>query len=193
MVYVTHDQVEAMTLADKIVVIDSGSVEQVGSPKDLYNFPINKFVAGFIGAPQMNFVDTEIVDVREGGMSVKMAADRKLTIPVTARRASAGDKVCLGVRPDDLPVGRPDADFTMQSLVYHTEYLGGVTYVYVEVEDAGGQAPKLVVSAPGTSWIEVGERIPVGIRASECHLFDSDGVAFERTRLGSGATCASRS
>jgi multiple sugar transport system ATP-binding protein len=109
MIYVTHDQVEAMTLADKIVVLSAGEVEQVGSPMELYNRPANLFVAGFIGSPQMNFIDAE-------------------------RIGESGYKT-LGIRPEHMALSRESGDWSGK--VVHVEHLGADTIVYIESEKVG--------------------------------------------------------
>jgi multiple sugar transport system ATP-binding protein len=115
MIYVTHDQVEAMTLADKIVVLSAGRVEQIGSPMDLYNKPDNLFVAGFIGSPQMNFIDAE-------------------------RLGESGYKT-LGVRPEHLTLSRDSGQWSGK--VVHVEHLGAETIVYLESEKIGPLTVKL--------------------------------------------------
>ena len=109
MIYVTHDQVEAMTLADKIVVLSAGAVEQIGSPMELYNFPANLFVAGFIGSPQMNFVD--------------------------AGRLGQGGAKTIGIRPEHIALSRESGEW--QGKVIHVEHLGADTIVYMETEKTG--------------------------------------------------------
>jgi multiple sugar transport system ATP-binding protein len=115
MIYVTHDQVEAMTLADKIVVLNAGKIEQVGSPMELYNRPANLFVAGFIGSPQMNFIDA-------------------------AQMGQTGYKT-LGVRPEHMSLSRESGDWTGK--VVHVEHLGAETIVYIESEKIGTLTVKL--------------------------------------------------
>ena len=127
MIYVTHDQIEAMTLADKIVVLQGGIVEQVGRPLDLYNRPSNRFVAGFIGSPTMNFVEGE-----------------------TAARAGAA---AIGVRPEHLAVG-PDGPW--QGTVLHAEHLGADTMLYVEVPGLGLLTARIAGDAPGAVGDAVG-------------------------------------
>src|SRR5690349_20677234 len=105
MIYVTHDQTEAMTVADRIVVLREGRVEQVGTPLDLYNEPANRFVAGFIGSPKMNFFEGTLRDVRDGQVTVDVADVASLRLPVASSTARAGDKVAVGIRPEHLHVG----------------------------------------------------------------------------------------
>ncbi|CDX15364.1 Sugar ABC transporter [Mesorhizobium sp. ORS 3324] len=107
MIYVTHDQIEAMTMADKIVVLNGGRIEQVGSPLDLYNRPANIFVAGFIGSPKMNLVKLKVASTGADGVGVSLPGGKTLTVPVEAGGAKAGDEVLLGIRPEHLKIA-PD-------------------------------------------------------------------------------------
>ena len=102
MIYVTHDQVEAMTLADQIVVLQGGVVEQAGTPLELYHHPSNLFVAGFIGSPKMNFLPTKVAAVDATGATVALPGGGRVTVPVQPGRLKPGDSVTLGVRPEHL-------------------------------------------------------------------------------------------
>jgi lactose/L-arabinose transport system ATP-binding protein len=121
MIYVTHDQVEAMTLADKIVVLRSGYIEQVGAPLDLYRDPDNRFVAGFIGSPAMNFLNGV---VKDGAIEVPSL---QRSVPVTVRLPSDGSEVTLGVRPEHILIDRNGQTHHVEL----TEALGGVSYAYL--------------------------------------------------------------
>ncbi|MBQ9219572.1 ABC transporter ATP-binding protein [Succinivibrio sp.] len=138
MVYVTHDQVEAMTLADKIVVMNFGKVEQVGSPMDLYYNPCNKFVAGFIGSPKMNFIPTEITQVNQNSVCVKLDGN-DVELPAITTNLKIGDKVTVGIRPEYITVGSlqkaleaygGEPGFTMSFDSDVVERLGNNTYIY---------------------------------------------------------------
>ncbi|WP_295365919.1 sn-glycerol-3-phosphate ABC transporter ATP-binding protein UgpC [uncultured Succinivibrio sp.] len=138
MVYVTHDQVEAMTLADKIVVMNFGKVEQVGSPMDLYYNPCNKFVAGFIGSPKMNFIPTEITKVNQNSVCVKLDGN-DIELPALTANLKVGDKVTVGIRPEYITVGSlqkaleaygGEPGFTMSFDSDVVERLGNNTYIY---------------------------------------------------------------
>ncbi len=160
MIYVTHDQVEAMTLADKIVVLRAGRVEQVGEPLELYRDPDNKFVAGFIGSPAMNFLQGKIVEnsVELEGVRTRMKLPFDLPKP--------GTPVCLGIRPEHIEID-PDGDTHTIEL---TEALGGVSYAYLSF----GTGEKLIVEEHGDLRSRAGTR--VGIRFSEgrAMLFDHE-------------------
>jgi multiple sugar transport system ATP-binding protein len=131
MIYVTHDQVEAMTMADKIVVLQAGIVEQVGSPLELYHHPRNRFVAGFMGSPNMNFVETEIQKVEANAVTVGLPGGGSVSVPVKGEGAKAGDKVTMGVRPEHLvEIGEPGdspGDSQIAGDVLVVERLGGGT------------------------------------------------------------------
>ncbi|MGK9170759.1 sn-glycerol-3-phosphate ABC transporter ATP-binding protein UgpC [Inquilinus limosus] len=174
MIYVTHDQVEAMTLADKIVVLNAGVIEQVGSPLELYHHPDNLFVAGFIGSPKMNFIETEITAANGANATVKLPGAGSVTVPVQPGRAKAGDKVTLGIRPEHMnESGTGAAAIPGQVLV--VERLGGETYLYVKTE-----VGMLTVQADGDSRVKTNDQIKIGFAAETCHLFDAQGQALQR-------------
>ncbi len=160
MIYVTHDQVEAMTLADKIVVLRSGKIEQVGKPLDLYNNPDNKFVAGFIGSPAMNFV----AGVAEGGsVTVKGLG----TVSTTVTLPAAGNEVTVGLRPQHLKIGPGDTH-----RVELTEALGGVSYVHLTAPSG----EKLIVERHDQVSLEPGAKVGLSFDARDAMLFDKDGL-----------------
>ncbi|MEO1306626.1 MAG: sn-glycerol-3-phosphate ABC transporter ATP-binding protein UgpC [Pseudomonadota bacterium] len=160
MIYVTHDQVEAMTLADKIVVLRAGTIEQVGAPMDLYRDPDNKFVAGFIGSPAMNFVAGKVngvaIDAPGGGGAI--------TLP--QKLPESGRPVSVGLRPEHLQVD-PAGD---THLVELTEALGGVSYAYLTANNG----EKLIVEERGANRSRAGERVGLTITPEEAMLFDAD-------------------
>jgi multiple sugar transport system ATP-binding protein len=170
MVYVTHDQVEAMTLADKIVVLRDGVIEQSGSPLELYHHPSNLFVAGFIGSPTMNMMDAEVVSEVEGGAQLRVPDGPLLTVPVVPGRLAAGDEVVLGVRPEHL---RIDDAGEFQGEVLVAERLGGATYLHVQVSAERA----LVVQTDGENSSRVHDRVGVAVNDAACHVFDRDGQA----------------
>ncbi len=176
MIYVTHDQVEAMTLADRIAVLNAGRLEQFGSPLELYHHPENLFVAGFIGSPRMNFLEGEISAAGSNGVLVRLPGGGEIIAPVTADGAQPGQKVTLGMRPEHLREGG-GGDAELEGRVIAVEHLGGETYVYLDRPDA--QAP-LVVKAAGNSQTRVDDLLPVGVPATACYLFDDEGLAFRR-------------
>jgi multiple sugar transport system ATP-binding protein len=174
MVYVTHDQVEAMTMADKIVVLQSGVVEQAGSPLELYHHPRNLFVAGFIGSPKMNFLPVTVASVDAAGATVRLAGGATLTVPIKPGTLAAGSALTLGVRPEHM---RPGDTGELTGEVLVVERLGGETFLYTQLEDRS----MVVIQADGEIPTSVHERIAVKLDPATCHLFDASGLAIERT------------
>jgi multiple sugar transport system ATP-binding protein len=175
MIYVTHDQIEAMTLADRIVVLNGGVIEQTGSPMELYEHPGNLFVAGFIGSPKMNLIPAEIVSADATGATVRTAGGTVLKASVDASRARAGDAVTLGVRPEHLELaGTDNALATTASFV---ETLGHATFAYVHLE---GVSETLTVQLPGEVRPMAGDALTLHVAADQAHLFDAEGKAFRR-------------
>ncbi|MFM7335737.1 MAG: ABC transporter ATP-binding protein [Tabrizicola sp.] len=161
MIYVTHDQVEAMTLADKIVVLRSGRIEQVGKPLDLYNNPDNKFVAGFIGSPAMNFV----AGVAEGGsVAAKGLAG---SVASTVALPASGAEVTVGLRPQHLKIGPGDTH-----RVELTEALGGVSYVHLTAPSG----EKLIVERHDQVSLEPGAKVGLSFDARDAMVFDEEGL-----------------
>jgi multiple sugar transport system ATP-binding protein len=182
-IYVTHDQVEAMTLADKIVVLSPlkgeapTNLEQFGSPLDLYHNPDNKFVAGFIGSPKMNFLGGELAEIGERECVVKLSTADTVRVRVDARRGAVGDKVELGIRPEHLvPLDHPQADGKVSGVVQLAEHLGAESFVYMDV---GGH--DVTVKANANIEVATGQAYSVGLPAEACYLFDSQEKAFPRT------------
>jgi lactose/L-arabinose transport system ATP-binding protein len=168
MVYVTHDQTEAMTLAGKIVVLRAGRVEQVGRPLDLYDDPVNQFVAGFIGSPRMNFLAAESL----GGGRVRLTGQggAEIALPV-GRGLAAGQKAVLGVRPEHFEAaGLGDCDLGLTVDV--AEHLGATSYLYANTK-AG---EPVVVQAAAARSAHAGDRVTVSIPAARAYLFDPEGL-----------------
>ncbi|SDG17734.1 ABC transporter ATP-binding protein [Pelagibacterium luteolum] len=171
MIYVTHDQTEAMTLADKIVVLRDGRVEQVGAPLDLYDDPANRFVAGFVGSPRMNFMAAKVVDTTPGSVTIETDnhGSARLTLPV--RQAfQTGDAVTLGIRPEHF--GGPDGDGTRLTVnVDVAEHLGATSFVYANM--ATGE--QLIIERE-QSRSEMGKtELTITIPPARAYLFDSAG------------------
>tara|TARA_R110000868_G_scaffold75581_3_gene217888 strand:+ start:6802 stop:7878 length:1077 start_codon:yes stop_codon:yes gene_type:complete len=167
MIYVTHDQVEAMTLADKIVVLNGGVLQQVGSPLELYNNPANQFVAGFIGSPKMNFIAGTVQSIT-ADIAQFVTKDATMVLAIPAAGLSVGQAVTLGVRPHGLSA---DPKGPLQGTVLLVESLGNETVVRVALADG----TEITAALPGQSHLETGARIQLGIAASECHVFDDQG------------------
>jgi multiple sugar transport system ATP-binding protein len=174
-IYVTHDQVEAMTMADKIVVLARGNVAQVGAPLALYNYPQNRFVAGFIGSPKMNFLDGTLVRAGADGATVKLAGGIEVRAAVDATSAGADAKVTLGIRPEHIVLAGAAGNADDTSLaripvdVSLVEHLGEGTLVYVKLP---GTSELVVCRTEGTTRVKEGQKIDLGLPASECHLFE---------------------
>ena len=162
MVYVTHDQVEAMTLADRIVVLNGGDIQQVGSPLDLYDTPANLFVAQFIGSPNMNVFDVTPV---EGG--VRLGNGTVLPGPAEARH--------LGIRPEHVEIVEDDGDVTATAQL--VERLGSDTNIYTDIDGAG----PLLVRVSGNVGLKPGERVTLRYNPARLHFFGADGAALPRT------------
>ncbi len=171
MIYVTHDQVEAMTLADKIVVLRSGRVEQIGKPMDLYYYPANIFVAGFIGSPKMNFIPVELVSQTQGEAAIRLPDDQIVDIPVTDPHIK-GKSLTLGIRPEHMHLDKT-ADFKLhfQSNMY--ERLGHCTYLFGDYCRING----VKVQLKGDPELNRKGVVPLGIEISECHLFNESGAS----------------
>ncbi|TPG93330.1 sn-glycerol-3-phosphate ABC transporter ATP-binding protein UgpC [Pseudomonas caspiana] len=173
MIYVTHDQVEAMTLADKIVVLNGGRVEQVGSPRELYERPASRFVAGFLGSPRMNFLparlqtpgETSLVDTLVWGIT---------PLPFDSSNLAMGTQLSLGIRPEH--VSLKAADGAAGVVVTAVEYLGSETYVHLET----GQDEPLICRCEVSAGWQAGDRVELQLDIDNLHLFDADGAALRR-------------
>ncbi|MDJ0388853.1 sn-glycerol-3-phosphate ABC transporter ATP-binding protein UgpC [Roseomonas sp. E05] len=171
MIYVTHDQVEAMTLADKIVVLRAGQVEQIGSPLELYNTPANQFVAGFIGSPKMNMLRPSSTHFEDGELRLELG-DLRLLL---GRRGGAEAPAALGIRPEHLRVGSGTLKLGEIS-VQQVEHLGSASLVHGRLPDK----QNLVVQLEGQQRIGIGDCLPVFLEPANCHLFREDGAALPR-------------
>ena len=169
MIYVTHDQVEAMTLGDKIVVMKFGKIMQAGSPEELYRSPANKFVAGFIGSPTMNFLDAQLSE--EGG--VLHATGDGFSIPLSAERsqrlqAHKGRDITLGIRPSSFVEG----DGGMEMPVILSEYIGAQS---VLISELGNQ--RVAIELNSVAPVRVGETRKFTVQGEELHFFDPQSEA----------------
>ena len=176
MIYVTHDQVEAMTMADKIVVLRDGYVEQVGRPLALYHTPANLFVAGFIGSPAMNFMAGRILGCSDEAVSVELEGGLRMSVPCRPEDGAVqGAPIQLGVRPEHLNIDG-HGELQIPGKVFAAERLGGETYVYVLTKEG----KEITVHAPGDKGVSEGDEILVGVSSNSAHLFGREGNAFER-------------
>jgi sn-glycerol 3-phosphate transport system ATP-binding protein len=162
-IYVTHDQVEAMTLADRLIVMNAGIAEQIGAPIELYERPATVFVGGFIGSPAMNFLPGRIV---EGGRVV-LDGGAALPLPHDARVAP-GSPVTVGLRPEHFAVDGVAASLNLA--VDLVEMLGADTIIHGRIEGAG---PNILARLPGTARVSAGHRVALSIAPEQIHLFDA--------------------
>jgi multiple sugar transport system ATP-binding protein len=162
-VYVTHDQVEAMTMGDRVAVMSAGELQQVATPMELYSRPANLFVAGFIGSPQMNLLAATVSGglVRLGGYDVPVAAKTLATLP---------ENVTVGVRPEAFHVV---ADGGIPVEVVVVEHLGSDSYVHGTVALGGAEAGRLVVRVSPRSTVARGDHLQVTVEPGDIHLFDT--------------------
>ena len=170
MIYVTHDQVEAMTLADQIVVLDKGRISQAGSPWELYNTPANRFVAGFIGSPAMNFLRATARGTADG-TAVTLAGGAPVLLP--ARPIGPEEQpVEIGIRPEHLRLVAPEgAHLTGKASV--VEYLGNTSYAYVDTA-----LGPMIVETGGTHDLRTGDTVGLMLDLGQAHLFDAAGQAI---------------
>ena len=167
MIYVTHDQIEAMTLASRIVVLRKGRVEQVGTPLDLYNRPANRFVAGFIGAPSMNFVSGTVVEVGETATLISVMG-LSVVVPRPAPRATVGQAISVGLRPQHISLG----DGGMLVDVTLVEALGAETVIHGRTST--GERLQAVLA--GQHALRTGESVRLAFAPADLHLFDEAGL-----------------
>jgi ABC-type sugar transport system ATPase subunit len=168
MVYVTHDQIEAMTLADRIVVMNLGRIEQVGKPLDLYYTPANLFVAGFIGSPAMNFFPAVVERVEGAEARMKGASIAPVRVP--AGSLTPGAKATIGVRPEHLAPGKP-GDFSATGLVELVERLGEASYAHVRRADD----KMMVAEIRGRDTPSPGQTVTFSAPAQDVYVFDEAG------------------
>ena len=170
MIYVTHDQVEAMTLADKIVVLNAGIVQQVGSPLELYHRPANIFVAGFIGSPKMNFLRVKVEAVDAHSIKVGSTDLGTLVLPKANVAAQVGDEVTVGMRPHHLTIGGAR---DMTGRVALVERLGNETLAAIVL----GSGQQIIAALPGDIDVATGQELHLATQLDRASLFLADGVA----------------
>ena len=173
MIYVTHDQVEAMTLADKIVVLRAGQIEQVGAPLELYNDPDSLFVAGFIGSPRMNFLKAEVVGSAEGALTLALPDFDKVTLPIRVQNppAAEGGPMLLGIRPEHFsPPGNGGDSVEIETTVDVVEHLGGASYAYARSEE---ERPLTIELRDGRTAAQ-GAPLKAGFDPARAFLFDEE-------------------
>jgi ABC-type sugar transport system ATPase subunit len=178
MIYVTHDQVEAMTLADKIVVLRNGMVEQVGAPLALYTNPCNEFVATFIGSPAMNLFSAKCLTIADNRASISIGAGANFDLMVAEQATLIPDSACrVGIRPEHIEVVEAKQANAFAAVVKVVERLGATTYVYAKLIT---NQQDFCIEASGSSTIKAGDTIAVMFAPSKCHLFDATGKAVPK-------------
>lgn len=174
MIYVTHDQVEAMTLADKIVVLNGGHIEQVGTPYELYETPASLFVAGFIGSPKMNLIPATLQAAgQDNRAQIKVCGMGVVSLDRNTAHLSHGAEMTVGLRPEhiELEVSGPDGGLE----VVNVEYLGNEAYVYLEMP---GMADLVVVRESVPCQVREGQRVTINTEPALLHLFDPNGLSL---------------
>jgi alpha-glucoside transport system ATP-binding protein len=173
MIYVTHDQVEAMTLATRIVVLHGGDIEQVGTPLELYERPANIFVARFIGSPSMNILNARVSET--GARTIVQVADAGIVeVPVASDAVDKGAEVQLGVRPEDLSVAE-HGDALFEGKIAIVEALGETTLLHFVPQDG---REGVIAKMPGIHHFDRGATVRLAARPEKLHLFDSAGQSF---------------
>jgi len=175
MVYVTHDQVEAMTLADRLVLLQDGRVAQCGAPLELYQRPRNLFVAGFLGSPRMNFLPGRLEKIDPGRATVALPTGTRVRVDTDASRAAVGDSITLGVRPEHLSLHGGEGN-RLDGSVTLVERLGDHSLIYVEWSP---DEPPLIIRMTGEAVPETGKKLSIGLPADSCHLFGAGGEALQ--------------
>ena len=176
MIYVTHDQVEAMTLADRIVALEDGAIQQIGPPMELYDRPANQFVAGFIGSPKMNFLPMKVA--RHDGRTARLAlaSGVEVAIDLAGRRLDTGQQVVVGYRPEAVVLLRaddplPDGASALPGRILTIEHLGNVSFGYVEA----GTGTPVAVQIIGRTGHQKNDAVILALPSADCHVFDGRG------------------
>lgn len=175
MIYVTHDQVEAMTLADKVVVLNQGRIEQVGSPLELYTQPANLFVAGFLGMPRMSFLAAKVVSPEDDGVVISLADGAQLKVPVAGQDLSKDEGVTLGIRPEHV-LFAPEGDSDIKVELDVAEHLGSDRYFYLKT--SGNESITARLSADRS--VAPGETIGLKFSRHHSHIFRNNGMALKQ-------------
>ena len=165
MIYVTHDQTEAMTLSNEIVVLDEGEISQQGNPIELYNNPKNLFVAGFIGSPKMNFINSKVLSKDESKIEISVLGSN-ITFPRKINTYDEND-IIFGIRPEDITI-TDGSDYDFQGKAYVVEKLGSNTFIYLD-----NKGDPIVIEASGDSAIKVGDGVKIKFDLNKTNLFNS--------------------
>ena len=172
MIYVTHDQVEAMTLAHRIVVLNAGRVEQVGTPMDLYHRPVNRFVAGFIGSPKMNFIDGTLLSTTPTGATVQLDEGTVVEVATDATSVASGAKLTLGIRPEHVQASAAPCFNALKAHVQVAEHLGDTIYLHLLMS---GATDNLTVRTDPENPLDTGDTAYLALPPKRCYLFTPQG------------------
>lgn len=175
MIYVTHDQVEAMTLADRIVIVNEGRIEQVGSPLEIYNCPRNTFTASFIGSPKINLLNGRVLKNQDNKLSIKLVDDKNICLEVNVPELRVDDDVILGLRPEHVTRDSINGGIALDLSLNQVESLGDSTYIYAKLFDAVDFRVKL----QGQHDVAATNRMAAYIAPQDILLFDSGGDAID--------------
>jgi multiple sugar transport system ATP-binding protein len=181
MIYVTHDQVEAMTMADRIAVLNKGAVEQIGAPLELYRQPRNLFVASFIGSPKMNILPSTVQAMGPEGVTVALPGGGALLVPVAAEGVTTGQPVSLGLRPEHIGIGEAvggAVEAFLSARAQMVEHLGGEVLAHVQLTD--GTA--INVKTHGHGDIGRASELQLGLRGELAYVFDAAGLCLPALR-----------
>jgi len=178
-IMVTHDQAEAMTLADRIIVMSDQRIQQVGTPMEIYDRPANRFVAQFVGSPAMSMIPVQLVAGNGEGVEVKLGDGSSIRTPIASAAALASQSLTLGIRSENVSVGGGGAG-SVDATVELVERLGDRTLIYARLSEGS----PITAQDEGNSRIKIGDKIKLTIDGSTAHLFDADGTAFHASAAG---------
>ncbi len=181
MIYVTHDQTEAMTLADRIVALDYGEIQQVGEPDQLYTAPNNTFVAGFIGSPKINLLPGTVIELSGDSAVVEVVGPTNERLTINATDVSVGDSITLGIRPEEFHLVSEvsAADLVLKGRVQSADRLGNITYAYVDA----GLSSTLTVQTFTHRSIKTGSDVMLSVSPERIDVFNSDGIRCSLTKV----------
>ena len=179
MIYVTHDQVEAMTLANRIVVLNAGRIEQVGTPMDLYHRPVNKFVAGFIGSPKMNFIEGSLVSATPTHADVRLEEGAVIQVAADATALPTGTTLTLGIRPEHVQAGKAPSFNAIKAQVQVAEHLGDTIYLHLLMS---GAPDNLTVRTEPENPLDTGDMAWLALPPKRCFLFTEQGQTLPSVR-----------
>ncbi|KMT21018.1 ABC transporter ATP-binding protein [Clostridium cylindrosporum] len=171
-IYVTHDQTEAMTMGDKIVVMKDGIIQQFASPQELYESPINTFVAGFMGSPQMNFIDVNVIEIENMLILQKNQLKIELTPEVSKvlkEKGYVGKRIIIGIRPEDVIVSNENSLSTLTGTIDAIDNMGSEKYIYFKVE-----SDNITAKVGQESNIKLGDSLKIYFNTSKIHYFDNE-------------------